>query len=697
MAHAAYRSGRRRSPPAPPPDTQDPTAPVLTPTPGVQQVKLDWTASTDNVGLDRYEIWMDDAWVDGVAPGVLTYTVTGLVGGASHTFKVVAYDTSERFANSNIVTSGALVVGNDPLFNSVYSANGRLWNTADDTQYHGRWLNAHSGGFSFSQATFTKWAGEGFNGVRLCFDWKRIEPTQGNFDTTQIGYVKTSAARAKAAGLKVMLCPLINTPTWADAVNRIPEWAKGTNGPAFPVGEWNTASQFDCLCSSGEAYLRRIMQEFRTDDNVIGMEFCNEPDRSSAGPIQRGTNRMLAWVRAEDNGAGKLWFVATNMYSSQSASASFNDWNAITDYTNVVAQMHTYFAPQSATNDGWNTSNGLRRASEGMFWNGDPEATSYSTANKAAFALHFATWKAFAESKGIPWIVGEAGVRYAQPGTTEAMRVAWCTDVTDAAETAGASAIAGWIASDTFAQDVWGSHNGGAVRAEYDQFSTFTSTPPSGGSPPPQTISVLGGAVQAQSTATTTHAMWAPQPIAARTGKVAYVGLATDGGVLSGTGIPTGWTRLIAQTTLTNPRLYIYRRVLDGSGNDDFSVTSTTAIQSSITFVILNNANTTTPEDATPTTNASSTSSTTATAPGLTVTTAGTALLLWYAANAYTATFTITGGASLAELYDAGNGKAQMLAQELNVAAAATGNRSATISQSLPWAAAMVPVRPAPG
>jgi hypothetical protein len=52
-------------------------------------------------------VWKDNSWVAGLPATARTYTVTNLVAGAPHTFRVVAYDAAGNYANSNTVTAAA--------------------------------------------------------------------------------------------------------------------------------------------------------------------------------------------------------------------------------------------------------------------------------------------------------------------------------------------------------------------------------------------------------------------------------------------------------------------------------------------------------------------------------------------------------------------------------------------------------------
>ena len=88
-------------------DTTKPTAATLSATPGTQQVGLAWTASTDNVGVTRYEVWKDNGYVTGLSSSARSYTVANLAAGVSHSFRVVSYDAAGNYANSNTVTAAA--------------------------------------------------------------------------------------------------------------------------------------------------------------------------------------------------------------------------------------------------------------------------------------------------------------------------------------------------------------------------------------------------------------------------------------------------------------------------------------------------------------------------------------------------------------------------------------------------------------
>jgi glucose/arabinose dehydrogenase len=94
-------------PPPPPPDTQPPSAPTLSVQDGLSSTTLNWTASTDNVGLDHYDVHRSTvaAFVPSAANriaqlSVTNFTDSGLAPGV-YFYRVVAYDAAGNSAASN--------------------------------------------------------------------------------------------------------------------------------------------------------------------------------------------------------------------------------------------------------------------------------------------------------------------------------------------------------------------------------------------------------------------------------------------------------------------------------------------------------------------------------------------------------------------------------------------------------------------
>src|SRR5688572_3848479 len=99
--------------------------------------------------------------------------------------------------------------------------------------------------------------------------------------------------------------------------------------------------------------------------------------------------------------------------------------------------------------------------------------------------------------------------------------------------------------------------------------------------------------IDVTSTAGTGHTVTKPTGLA--NGDVVYIWLANNGGTL--TSGPTGFTQVALQTTQSNPKYYLYRKVITnaaGEGTWSFVTSSITKTSICIAFTGVDN---TTPED----------------------------------------------------------------------------------------------------
>ncbi len=458
------------------------TAPADLATISGTTVAISATAS-DDVAVAHVEFLLDGVAItpggwDLDAPYAVTFDSTTTTDG-THTLTARATDTSGNIATATITVTTDNGIAPPPPppppppgSNLVYIDGRRIRNVSDDENADLRGGNVHVGDFAFSQADFDSMAAQGWNCIRLCAQWDDIETSPGVFNATQLGHVHTSIQRAETAGLKVILCQGINSPNWGARFANAPAWSYASGGPATPVAPWTGAYLFHVFMSHGEAYSRKMVQEFSPYENVIGFDPWNEPDSTSASIVQQGMNEWLGWVRDEPAGEGKLWFI-TNLYSSQSAAAAFNDWGQIANLENCVLQLHTYYAPKSPTASGWTTDNGMRDTWSGAFWNGSIEANAYSTANKAALRIHLATWKQASQALGVPVILGEAGVQHYK--ATALQRQQWGLDMVEAAELEEFAGVFWWIYATSAAQDDWTARLSGPWRPEAAAFGTFES------------------------------------------------------------------------------------------------------------------------------------------------------------------------------------------------------------------------------
>ena len=130
-------------------DTTPPTTPSITSSSGGSgQVKLSWSTSTDNVAVERYEIFRDGVVV-GTTAGT-SYTDSGL-GNATYTYIVKAYDTSGNISapSSAVTVSTTSLSSGTPYSVSGVTASGYQTGyepaKSIDGDYSTRWSSGGDG------------------------------------------------------------------------------------------------------------------------------------------------------------------------------------------------------------------------------------------------------------------------------------------------------------------------------------------------------------------------------------------------------------------------------------------------------------------------------------------------------------------------------------------------------------------------
>ncbi|NIO27681.1 MAG: hypothetical protein GTO29_03905 [Candidatus Latescibacteria bacterium] len=137
------------------PDTLAPSVPqnVAANTFSNTRIDVSWSPSTDNVGVDGYRVYRNDAAVGVTA--VTTYADTGLSAGTSYSYRVSAFDAagneSERSGQATATTSAGNVylVGPNRAYTSIQQVVGLLI-PGDLVLVDGG--NTYSGGVIFSRA-----------------------------------------------------------------------------------------------------------------------------------------------------------------------------------------------------------------------------------------------------------------------------------------------------------------------------------------------------------------------------------------------------------------------------------------------------------------------------------------------------------------------------------------------------------------
>lgn len=108
------------TPPQPEPDNQNPTAPrnVVAQDVADTHVNLRWDASTDNVGVVRYEIHCDKKNSITVNASQTNYQYSGLLPNTTYEFQIIAFDAENNFGQATplSVTTQAENTGDASLY-----------------------------------------------------------------------------------------------------------------------------------------------------------------------------------------------------------------------------------------------------------------------------------------------------------------------------------------------------------------------------------------------------------------------------------------------------------------------------------------------------------------------------------------------------------------------------------------------------
>lgn len=129
----------RYAPVAPTPDTTAPSVPTgLTGSAlSSTQVKLGWTASTDNVGVTSYDVYRNGALVGSANSN--SYTDTGLTASTSYTYTVIAKDAAGNVSSaSTAVSVTTLANGGSGTGALYYNVNGSVVSYIEAEQFTAR-------------------------------------------------------------------------------------------------------------------------------------------------------------------------------------------------------------------------------------------------------------------------------------------------------------------------------------------------------------------------------------------------------------------------------------------------------------------------------------------------------------------------------------------------------------------------------
>ncbi len=248
-----------------------------------------------------------------------------------------------------------------------------------------------SPGNTWGADTYTNMRLKGFNAVRMVVYWSDLEPARGQFNATHLATLDTAIARARAAGLYVVLNPVLlyNGETY------VPSWAR-------------TGDVLADLRLNAGPYLRMIAGRYRSEPAVAAYDPVNEPPGSTTdqSAVLRLYAELIVHMRA--TAPDKIIAIEPTWGDSN---MSDDDFGLLGTTRNIVLSYHDYYA--GGAGDGY----GANSAQEGTFtWN---ETTGYPVPNAGELEQHLLVQLRTAQAAGIPLWVGEMGINPAATNATQ--------------------------------------------------------------------------------------------------------------------------------------------------------------------------------------------------------------------------------------------------------------------------------------
>lgn len=220
-----------------------------------------------------------------------------------------------------------------------------------------------SGG-TWGQSHYDAIRAKGFNSVRMVLFWDLMEPSRGAFSATHFATLDTAIARAKAAGLYVVLDAI--HLYGSGGFNDVPAWAQ-------------TGDSVTTVQTNGGGYLKELARRYRAEPAVAGYDLVNEFYRFpiDQNGVLRAYDSLIREVRTVD--PDKI-IVIEPTYGDTSIAPPLADFANLTDKRNVVWSIHDYFA--GGEPDGY-SSDGQQRGT--YLWDG---TTGYTAPDPAALEAH---------------------------------------------------------------------------------------------------------------------------------------------------------------------------------------------------------------------------------------------------------------------------------------------------------------------
>jgi len=233
---------------------------------------------------------------------------------------------------------------------------------------------------------------KGFTAVRFVLYWDLMEPARGTFDATSMVTLDTAVARARSAGLRIVLdaVHLWGAGGFAD----VPRWARA--GDSVSTVQANAGP-----------YLRRLTARYRDEPAVAAYDLVNEFSRFpiDQNAVLRAYDALIAKVRSV---APRKIVMIEPTYGDTGIAGTLADFSNLRHRANVVWSIHDYFA--GGDDDGY-AADGSQAGRYG--WDG---RTGYPTPDPRALQAHLLVQLTKTRAAGLPMWIGEFGIAGGAPG-----------------------------------------------------------------------------------------------------------------------------------------------------------------------------------------------------------------------------------------------------------------------------------------
>jgi aryl-phospho-beta-D-glucosidase BglC (GH1 family) len=248
--------------------------------------------------------------------------------------------------------------------------------------------DANDSSQTWGQGTYTAIKAKGFTGIRMVLFWDDFEPSKGRWNETAFSTLKTALARAKSAGLYVVL-DCVHLYGQPEGQGRVPAWARTTDG-------------MGAVAKNGLPFLQQLATRFGKDPALAAYDPVNEPYR---WPVNHKTvladyTKIVNAIRAKD--ASTNIALEPTYGDAKVPTSAFSSFTP-TKRTNLLWSVHDYYSGNK----------GLGFDANGIGTSPNPSdgETGYTASTgKANMAKHLQVHLDMAKAEKLPVWIGEFGV-----------------------------------------------------------------------------------------------------------------------------------------------------------------------------------------------------------------------------------------------------------------------------------------------